>query len=52
LFASKGKVTPFDGMTFTVQPALTVVGGRILMHARDGDARSERVAASSARGAS
>lgn len=51
-FASKGKVTPFDGMTFTVQPALTVVAGRLLMHDRDGDARSERVAASSARGAS
>jgi dihydroorotase len=33
LFRSRGKVTPFSGMTFTVKPALTVVGGHVLMHA-------------------
>ncbi|MBC5806255.1 MAG: dihydroorotase [Candidatus Eremiobacter antarcticus] len=52
VFASKGKVTPFEGMTFAVKPALTVVGGRVLMHDQDGDARTERFATSSARGAS
>lgn len=33
-FHSKGRVTPFEGMTFAVQPALTVVGGHPIM--RDG----------------
>lgn len=33
-FTSKGKVTPFEGRTFAVKPALTVVGGEIV--ARDG----------------
>jgi dihydroorotase len=45
-FHSKGHVTPFAGMTFTVKPALTVVGGNVLM--RDGElgsrARSRAVA--------
>lgn len=31
-FRSKGRVTPFAGMTFAVRPALTVVGGEVLMH--------------------
>jgi len=39
-FHSKGNVTPFAGMTFAVQPALTVVGGEVLM--RDGELRPER----------
>ena len=34
-FHSLGRVTPFAGMTFSVRPALTVVGGRVIM--RDGD---------------
>lgn len=29
-FRSKGRVTPFDGRTFTVRPALTVVGGVVV----------------------
>lgn len=34
-FLSKGHVTPFVGATFAVRPALTVVGGNIVM--RDGE---------------
>ena len=37
-FVSKGHVTPFAGMTFAVRPALTVVGGVVLM--RDGVVQS------------
>jgi dihydroorotase len=40
-FRSKGRVTPFAGMTFEVRPALTVVGGAVLM--RDGEIRPDRV---------
>ncbi len=29
-FRSKGRVTPFDGRTFAVRPALTVVGGAVV----------------------
>jgi dihydroorotase len=29
-FRSKGRVTPFDGRTFAVRPALTVVGGVVI----------------------
>jgi dihydroorotase len=29
-FRSKGRVTPFDGRTFSVRPALTVVGGVVV----------------------
>jgi dihydroorotase len=39
-FLSKGRVTPFAGMTFSVKPALTVVGGVVLM--RDGEMRPDR----------
>jgi dihydroorotase len=42
-FHSKGRVTPFEGMTFSVKPALVVVGGDIVM--RDGEVRGERLAA-------
>ena len=42
-FHSKGRVTPFEGMSFTVKPALMVVGGEIVM--RDGEVRGERLAA-------
>jgi dihydroorotase len=42
-FYSKGRVTPFAGMTFEVKPALTVVAGVVLM--RDGELRPERLAA-------
>lgn len=41
-FHSKGRVTPFSGMSFSVKPALTVVAGAVLM--RDGELRAERVA--------
>jgi len=37
-FVSKGHVTPFAGMTFAVKPALTVVGGVVVM--RDGVVQS------------
>jgi dihydroorotase len=40
-FRSKGRVTPFTGMTFDVRPALTVVGGAVLM--RDGELRSDSI---------
>ncbi len=40
-FHSKGKITPFTGMTFDVRPALTVVGGKVIMH--DGELRPDRV---------
>ena len=41
-FHSKGRVTPFAGRTFAVRPALTVVGGAVLM--RDGELRPDGVA--------
>ena len=41
-FHSRGKVTPFSGMTFTVKPALTVVGGVVIM--RDGELHPEKPA--------
>ncbi len=43
LFYSKGRVTPFAGITFQVKPALTVVAGSVIM--RDGEIRAERTAA-------
>ncbi len=46
-FHSKGRVTPFAGMTFEVKPALTVVAGMVLMH--DGELRPERLAAAADR---
>ncbi len=49
-FLSKGKVTPFAGMTFSVKPALTVVGGSVVM--RDGEVRAKPVAHAAARGTS
>ncbi len=33
-FHSKGRVTPFAGMTFAVKPALTVVSGHVIMRER------------------
>lgn len=41
LFLSKGRVTPFAGITFSVKPAMTVVAGHILM--RDGRVPPERI---------
>jgi dihydroorotase len=48
-FHSKGRVTPFAGMTFSVKPALTVVGGDVLM--RDGElgSKARRSAAAAVR---
>ncbi|MDQ6767754.1 MAG: dihydroorotase [Candidatus Eremiobacteraeota bacterium] len=40
-FYSKGRVTPFAGMTFAVKPALTVVGGVVIV--RDGELQAERM---------
>ena len=40
-FRSKGRVTPFAGKTFEVKPALTVVGGAVLM--RDGELHPDGV---------
>ncbi len=41
-FRSKGRVTPFAGMTFAVRPALVVVGGNVIM--RDGDLSASALA--------
>lgn len=41
-FRSKGRVTPFAGMTFAVKPALVVVGGNVIM--RDGDLSASALA--------
>ena len=40
-FRSKGRITPFAGKTFEVKPALTVVGGAVLM--RDGELHPDGV---------
>ncbi|HXW51161.1 MAG TPA: dihydroorotase [Candidatus Acidoferrales bacterium] len=44
-FRSKGRVTPFEGMTFAVKPLLVVVGGNIVM--REGDLSASALARSS-----
>jgi dihydroorotase len=42
-FKSKGRVTPFAGRTFSVRPALTVVGGTVVYRLAAAAEKAERV---------